>query len=128
MTTVCSLEGVVSALKICLDRGSFLSRNMSFIIQILRELLLLIGFMYQASYTSISEIESKSYKPLFLKVCSHKTAGIPAIVYIYAVLIQIPNLRKTKQKYKDNLSYLDAATLTDVFPCFFLGCKANARV
>jgi hypothetical protein len=24
--------------------------------------------------------------------------------------------------------YLDAATLTEVFPCFFLGCKANARV
>ena len=23
---------------------------------------------------------------------------------------------------------LDAATLTEVFPCFFLGCKANARV
>ena len=24
--------------------------------------------------------------------------------------------------------FLDAATLTDVFPCFFLSCKANARV
>jgi len=24
--------------------------------------------------------------------------------------------------------FLDAATLTDVFPCFFLCCKANARV
>ena len=24
--------------------------------------------------------------------------------------------------------FLDAATLTEVFPCFFLGCKANARV
>ena len=24
--------------------------------------------------------------------------------------------------------FLDAATLTKVFPCFFLGCKANARV
>ena len=23
---------------------------------------------------------------------------------------------------------LDAATLTELFPCFFLGCKANARV
>ena len=23
---------------------------------------------------------------------------------------------------------LDAATLTEVFPCFFLGCKAKARV
>jgi len=24
--------------------------------------------------------------------------------------------------------FLDAATPTEVFPCFFLGCKANARV
>jgi len=24
--------------------------------------------------------------------------------------------------------FLDAATLTQVFPCFFLSCKANARV
>jgi len=24
--------------------------------------------------------------------------------------------------------FLDAATLTDVFPCFFLSCKANTRV
>jgi hypothetical protein len=24
--------------------------------------------------------------------------------------------------------FLDAATLTEVFPCVFLGCKANARV
>ena len=24
--------------------------------------------------------------------------------------------------------FLDAATLTEVFPCLFLGCKANARV
>jgi hypothetical protein len=23
--------------------------------------------------------------------------------------------------------FLDAATLTEVFPCFFLSCKANAR-
>ena len=26
------------------------------------------------------------------------------------------------------IPYLLAATLTEVFPCFFLGCKANARV
>jgi len=24
--------------------------------------------------------------------------------------------------------FLDAATLTEVFPCFFFSCKANARV
>ena len=24
--------------------------------------------------------------------------------------------------------FLDAATLTEVFPCFFLSCTANARV
>ena len=28
----------------------------------------------------------------------------------------------------DTATFLDAATLTQVFPCFFLGCKANARV
>jgi len=26
------------------------------------------------------------------------------------------------------LLLLDAANLTEVFPCFFLGCKANVRV
>ena len=26
------------------------------------------------------------------------------------------------------LVFLDAATLTEVFPCFYLGCKANVRV
>jgi len=25
-------------------------------------------------------------------------------------------------------TFLDAATLTEVFPCLFLGCKSNARV
>jgi len=25
-------------------------------------------------------------------------------------------------------TFLDAATLAEVFPCFFLSCKANARV
>ena len=25
-------------------------------------------------------------------------------------------------------AFLDAATLTEVFPCFFLSCKANAKV
>ena len=24
--------------------------------------------------------------------------------------------------------FLDAAALTEVYPCFFLGCKANVRV
>ena len=33
------------------------------------------------------------------------------------------------QDFTTNLYiFLDAATLTGVFPCFFLGCKANARV
>ena len=31
-------------------------------------------------------------------------------------------------KHIDVYVFLDAATLTEVFPCFFLGCKANARV
>ena len=36
--------------------------------------------------------------------------SLPAHIYIYVYV------------------FLDAATVTEVFPCFFLGCKANARV
>jgi hypothetical protein len=48
VTTVCFFERVVSILKICVDRGSCLSRNVSLIIQVWRGLLLLNGGMYQA--------------------------------------------------------------------------------
>ena len=47
MTTVCYFEFVVSILIICMDRGSCLSRSVSLIIQILREILL-NGSVYQA--------------------------------------------------------------------------------
>ena len=33
-----------------------------------------------------------------------------------------------KKIYRLFLIVVDAATLTEVFPCFFLSCKANARV
>ena len=39
-------------------------------------------------------------------------------------IIQNVSLREICSRYV----FLDAATLAEVFPCFFLGCKANARV
>jgi len=48
VTTACYFERVVSILKICMDRGLCLSRNVSLIIQIWRGLLVLNGGMYQA--------------------------------------------------------------------------------
>ena len=36
--------------------------------------------------------------------------------------------RYSKGKNCPCACHADAATLTEVFPCFFLGCKANARV
>jgi hypothetical protein len=38
---------------------------------------------------------------------------IPNVVYVFLLFVHV---------------FLDAATLTEVFPCFFLGCKTNARV
>ena len=40
------------------------------------------------------------------------------LIYVYLLLVYVI------------VAYviLDAATLTEVFPCFFLSCKANARV
>ena len=35
------------------------------------------------------------------------------VVYVFLLLVYV---------------FLDAAILTEVFPCFFLSCKANARV
>ena len=35
------------------------------------------------------------------------------VIYVYLLLVYV---------------FLDAATLTEVFPCFFLSCNANARV
>jgi len=42
-----------------------------------------------------------------------KKLCILIVVYVFLLLVYV---------------FLDAATLTDVFPCFFLSCKANARV
>jgi hypothetical protein len=39
--------------------------------------------------------------------------------YVYVFLLFI---------YLHRASWHSSATLTDVFPCFFLSCKANARV
>jgi len=40
------------------------------------------------------------------------------VIYVYLLLVYVIVV----------YVFLDAATLTEVFPCFFLSCKANARV
>jgi len=46
------------------------------------------------------------------------------VIYVYEVLIVSLCYSCLCVVY----IFLDAATLTEVFPCFFLSCKANARV
>ena len=40
------------------------------------------------------------------------------VIYVYLLLVYVIIV----------YVFLDVATLTEVFPCFFLSCKANARV
>ena len=40
----------------------------------------------------------------------------------------MPHLKRKVNELRLCSICLDAATLTEVFPCFFLSCKANARV
>jgi len=40
------------------------------------------------------------------------------VIYVYLLLVYVIVV----------YVFLDAATLTEVFPCFFLNCKANTRV
>jgi hypothetical protein len=62
------------------------------------------------------------------------------VVYVFLLFVYVFLLLSTYSYCSSMYSYrclckiivvcvfLDAATLTEVFPCFFLGCKANARV
>ena len=60
--------------------------------------------------------------------------SIGSFFYKYMVVIYVFLLEKAMYSYRclciHTVVYvfLDAATLTEVFPCFFLSCKANARV
>ena len=47
-----------------------------------------------------------------------KRLCILIVIYVYLLLVYVVVV----------YVFLDAATLTEVFPCFFLSCKANARV
>jgi len=47
-----------------------------------------------------------------------KRLCILIVIYVYLLLVYVIVV----------YVFLDAATLTEVFPCFFLSCKANARV
>jgi len=47
-----------------------------------------------------------------------KRLCILIVIYVYLLLVYVRVV----------YVLLDAATLTEVFPCFFLSCKTNARV
>jgi len=47
-----------------------------------------------------------------------KRLCILIVIYVYLLLVYVRVV----------YVFLDAATLTEVFPCIFLSCKANARV
>jgi len=47
-----------------------------------------------------------------------KRLCILIVIFVYLLLVYVVVV----------YVFLDAATLTEVFPCFFLNCKANARV
>ena len=47
-----------------------------------------------------------------------KRLCILIVIYVYLLLVYVIVV----------YVFLDAATLTEVFPCIFLSCKANARV
>ena len=47
-----------------------------------------------------------------------KRLCILIVIYVYLLLVYVIVV----------YVFLDAATLTEGFPCFFLSCKANARV
>jgi len=48
-----------------------------------------------------------------------KRLCIIIVIYVYLLLVYVIRVVYV---------FLHAATLTEVFPCFFLSCKANARV
>ena len=50
-----------------------------------------------------------------------KRLCILIVIYVYLLLVYVTAVCVV-------YVFLDAATLTEVFPCFFLSCKANARV
>ena len=69
-----------------------------------------------------------------------KSLFILIVVYVFLLFVHVFILLSMYSYCSSTYSYcclctlivvyvfLDAATLTEVFPCFFLGCKANARV
>jgi hypothetical protein len=51
------------------------------------------------------------------------------VIYVFLLLCLIVCLRiHCMLMYLHRASWHSSATLTEVFPCFFLSCKANARV
>ena len=74
--------------------------------------------------------------------CNHSSCCLCIVIVVYVILLVVyVLLLLSMYSYCSSMYsyrclcilifvyvFLDAATLTEVFPCFFLGCKANARV
>ena len=93
-------------------------------------------FLFQTSQTSSGAhpASSKRYKGISW---GQSSAGMKLTTHLsvaqcYTSLLTIQNTLQLRNCCSCILIvvyvFLDAATLTEVFPCFFLGCKANARV
>ena len=80
------------------------------------------------------------YVFLFLSIYSYCFLCILIVVYVF-LLLSMYSYSSSMYSYCSSMYsyrclcilivvyvFLDVATLTEGFPCFFLGCKANARV
>jgi hypothetical protein len=63
---------------------------------------------------------------LIVRPCILNVVCVLIVVYVFLLFVQVFLLLSMYLIVV--YIFLDAATLTEVFPCFFLGCKANARV
>jgi RNase H-fold protein (predicted Holliday junction resolvase) len=82
-----------------------------------------------------TEVETTTMEILFLLfVHVFLTLSMYSFVVYVFLLLSMYSYRSSMYSYRCLCIlivvyvFLDAATLTEVFPCFFLGCMANARV
>jgi len=72
----------------------------------------------------------RGYVFLLLSMNSYCCLCILIVVYVF-LLLSMNSYCYSMYSYRCIrvvYVFLDSATLTEVFPCFFLSCKANARV
>ena len=80
-----------------------------------------LGLLYQ-SYKSSVSTEHTSLRPSYLVF--HKNS----FSKLHQVSARTDSFKRKFSLYFTQASWQSSATLTDVFPCFFLSCKANAKV